>query len=456
MSQFQTQPFPASFLVALPFVQSQMNLLQRHFHNCTAVPAELKKRYETLKADDARSGTSKKYWIESARSLGLVDTSTGIRYSAVSRPPLPSLEESSKKEGGFNASGTSDEDFYNSESNALNDLSQRSTTSGGDDIDRSRVAETDEILKENGTEGDSKTDHPPRSIAAGAEGSIPETEQSLALSAPLVTKDDEPYATGFSFHLLSQMQPCVFTEADRLGKRKGLPPGFPGLACRHCFGGYGSGRFFPSSIKTLSDTSKTLNVLHNHMMRCRKCPVEVRETLQRLRTAHDEERAKMKFGSQKAFFARVWDRLHVHDPHVDNKKRKFEPPNRKKKDSNSTKKANANQNGMGGGGDGNFAVAAAQFQQQSAFLEAAGLQASLGGFGGGFHGAMSGMPQGYPSNMQDYFAMQQYAAAGLLPAGPMFGSGGMNQQSFMGSDANTGGTSSNRIKHEHVENNAEV
>jgi hypothetical protein len=109
------------------------------------------------------------------------------------------------------------------------------------------------------------------------------------------------------------MQPCVFTEADRLGKRKGLPPGFPGLACRHCFGGYGSGRFFPSSIKTLSDTSKTLNVLHNHMMRCRKCPADVKESLEKLRNTHDEERAKMKFGSQKAFFARIWSVLHGAD-----------------------------------------------------------------------------------------------------------------------------------------------
>jgi hypothetical protein len=136
------------------------------------------------------------------------------------------------------------------------------------------------------------------------------TEQEMVMTAPLIFQDDKPYATNFSFHLLSQMQPCVFTEADRLGKRKGLPPGFPGLACRHCFGGFGSGRFFPSSIKTLSDTSKTLNVLHNHMLRCRKCPVEIRETLQHLYVSHNDERSKMKFGSQKAFFGRIWERLH--------------------------------------------------------------------------------------------------------------------------------------------------
>jgi hypothetical protein len=110
------------------------------------------------------------------------------------------------------------------------------------------------------------------------------------------------------------MQPCVFTEADRLGKRKGLPTGFAGLACRHCFGGYGSGRFFPSSIKTLSDTSKTLNVLHNHMSRCRKVPKEILEELEKARATHDDERAKMKFGSQKAFFAKIWSRLHDNRP----------------------------------------------------------------------------------------------------------------------------------------------
>ena len=57
-------------------------------------------------------------------------------------------------------------------------------------------------------------------------------------------------------------------------------------------------------------------------MRCRKCPPEIRELLAKLRKHHDEQRAKMKFGSQKAFFARIWDRLHYKDPNV-TPKRKF-------------------------------------------------------------------------------------------------------------------------------------
>jgi hypothetical protein len=274
-----------------------MNLLQRHLHNCSVVPPEIMARYEMLKGDDARSGTSKKYWVKSAVSLGLVDTPNGIRYSGV--PHASALPQNQSLDSS---------DFFKSNDMASmsGKLDQSSTASngsnGGADALDSKPPADDKLQSD---------------VAATG-------EQAPAPPALIVTPDDESYATSFSYHLLGQMQPCVFAEADRLGKRKGLPPGFAGLACKHCYGGYGSGRFFPSSIKTLSDTSKTLNVLHNHMMRCRKCPLKVRETLTGLRKTHDEERAKMKFGSQKAFFARIWDRLHYKDPSVSSK-RKFQP-----------------------------------------------------------------------------------------------------------------------------------
>ena len=259
-----------------------MNLLQRHLHSCSSVPKEIMGQYQTLKADDARSGTSKKYWIESALSLGLVDTPNGIRVSARRPPPLPRLSRQQHSVEMFSARRRNSSDFFSPQSNA--DVSKNGDMGGASGMQQGDGSG-------DGSFGEDKT-------------------KAIAETAPLVTPEDKPYATEFSYHLLSQMQPCVFTEADRLGKRKGLPAGFAGLACRHCFGGYGSGRFFPSSIKTLSDTSKTLNVLHNHMMRCRKCPQEVRSTLDKLRATHDDERAKMKFGSQKAFFAKIWARLH--------------------------------------------------------------------------------------------------------------------------------------------------
>jgi hypothetical protein len=353
-----------------------MNLLQRHLHHCHAVPKEIMARYETLKADDARSGTSKKYWVESAHSLGLVDTPNGIRFSALPPPPLPSLTPQQKVSEGFGSADGNDDDFFNTSSNALSNLSQRG------ERDDSRVGVGEELDDSTGSqktpaEG-SLTAHATSSKGI-SEDDIPVAEQSLTDSAPLVTTDDEPYATAFSYHLLSQMQPCVFTEADRLGKRKGLPPGFPGLACRHCFGGYGSGRFFPSSIKTLSDTSKTLNVLHNHMQRCRKCPPEIRETLDKLRKFHDEERAKMKFGSQKAFFARIWDRLHSNDTSV-NSKRKFEQPIRKNREGGTMSSSVAAATASCGMG---YSSVTSSFQQQSGcFMGGANTFGTMTGFPG--------------------------------------------------------------------------
>lgn len=267
-----------------------MNLLQRHLHSCTAVPIDIMQKYQTLKSDDARSGTSKKYWVESALSLGLVDTANGIRFSSRRPPPLPRLSRQQHSTGLHSAERRNSNDFFSTSSNA---------EGGNKEIDLSMDGGFND-MDGDGVEGGGKSDLSQNDV----------TDKSMTSAAPLVTLDDKPYATAFSYHLLSQMQPCVFTEADRLGKRKGLPAGFAGLACRHCFGGYGSGRFFPSSIKTLSDTSKTLNVLHNHMQRCRKCPQDVKDALEKLRVHHDDDRAKMKFGSQKAFFAKIWSRLH--------------------------------------------------------------------------------------------------------------------------------------------------
>jgi hypothetical protein len=214
-----------------------MNLLQHHLYTCPFVPDDIMERYETLKGDNARSGTSKKYWVESAISLGLVDTPSGIRYVA------PTHTETN-------------------------------------------VADQSELFEKE-----------------QATSNLPEN---------LVEPEDQPHATSFLYELMLQTKACCFTEADRLGKRRALPHGYAGLACRHCFGGHGvgCGRFFPSSVKTLSDTSKTLNVLYNHMLKCRKCPPEVSHKLEKLRSSHEDERSKMKFGSQKAFFKRIWTRLH--------------------------------------------------------------------------------------------------------------------------------------------------
>ena len=288
-----------------------MNLIQRHLQACPMLPSWVIDRYNDLKRDEARSGSSKAYWVEAARRLGLYDTTEGIRYdpSLVDRtmsfhrpdgctPALSSASTKSEKLA-VPPPGTS-EDFYSNESATTNNVN---------------VESSNELAAAAMHEAASQLGNPPVKPPLN-----PQSSTSGMVNPPTTTPGDEEdnlvepadrtFSTSFSYFIMSQMRKCHFVEADRLGKRKALPAGFPGLACRHCYGGFGSGRFFPSTLKTLSDSSKTLNVLHLHMMRCRKCPIDVRDSLTKLKPRHDLERARMKFGSQKSFFERIWGRLH--------------------------------------------------------------------------------------------------------------------------------------------------
>merc|ERR1711884_640370 len=65
---------------------ASLNLLTRHMPICEAFPHSLKEMYNKLKFDEGRSASSKKYWYDSAKRLGLIDTDSGIRYS----PPVNS------------------------------------------------------------------------------------------------------------------------------------------------------------------------------------------------------------------------------------------------------------------------------------------------------------------------------------------------------------------------------
>ena len=246
-----------------------MNLLQRHFDYCDMVPKEIQETYKKLKSDEARSGMSKKYWIESAKALGLVDKKNAIWYRTPTKAQLDTSSTSPPKSPIIDSG----------------DLHHSSTTS---------------------TTG-----------PVGGQASTAQPQaQANAQPEALVYSEDQKKTTRFTFCLLSQVLSCRFTEADRLGKRRGLPIGFAGLACRHCYPQFGNGRYFPSSLKTLSDTSKTLNVLNAHLLRCRSCPEEIREELRQAHESHASERSDLPFGSQKAFFTKIWERLHGKIPVV--------------------------------------------------------------------------------------------------------------------------------------------
>ena len=70
--------------------QSLTMMLRDHFTKCHSMPKQIKERYLYLKANTNQGATdSKKYWLESAHELGLMDTDAGIRFWHLPDPEAP-------------------------------------------------------------------------------------------------------------------------------------------------------------------------------------------------------------------------------------------------------------------------------------------------------------------------------------------------------------------------------
>jgi hypothetical protein len=123
---------------------------------------------------------------------------------------------------------------------------------------------------------------------------------------PLVLPEDKPFIAEFLYAVMEQLQPCRFTEADR-NKRRLKDVGCIGVECKHCSGQVESRKFFWSSVNAVESNFVSV---HTHMMECKMIPPELKENLSSLKQLRKEQTAKLKTGSQKAFFQRVWQRLH--------------------------------------------------------------------------------------------------------------------------------------------------
>mmetsp|Transcript_22500 Transcript_22500/g.33305 ORF Transcript_22500/g.33305 Transcript_22500/m.33305 type:complete len:1223 (+) Transcript_22500:316-3984(+) len=125
-------------------------------------------------------------------------------------------------------------------------------------------------------------------------------------SKPLVLDEDKPQIASFIYLVMKQLQPCRFTEADR-NKRRLKDVGCIGVECKHCAGQVDGRKFFWSSVNAVESNFVSV---HTHMMECKVISHELKEELAHLKTLRKEHTAKLKTGSQKAFFSRVWRRLH--------------------------------------------------------------------------------------------------------------------------------------------------
>ena len=138
----------------------------------------------------------------------------------------------------------------------------------------------------------------------------PQDDNSLdgVLSAiPLVVASDRTITCDFLFTLLSQVQIVHLAEVERIGNRRSLEVGLPGLGCRFCCEQkrYGLSRVFPPRRRILPDKVKDM---HDHMRRCTLCPSGIKERLEntkhQLNKTFDADQ-----GDDRVFLDKVWSRL---------------------------------------------------------------------------------------------------------------------------------------------------
>jgi len=228
--------------------ESVKRWMKIHLRLCKCIPPEVRAKIEELEKK-AFVPTTRQYWVDSAKALGIEDTISGLRFTKDVNDPS-NIERAAK------------------------------------DLLKSRIGKT--------TPKNAK---------------FPKAIESLpANSDYIVYASDESIITPFLYCLLRQVEPCQFTDADRYIARSRCAIGFNGFQCRHCSGHAGLGKYFPTTQKALSTNSTSQNIF-SHVLKCRKCPKEVQEKLKALK--YDKALfVRRTTGWRATFFEEVWKRLH--------------------------------------------------------------------------------------------------------------------------------------------------
>jgi len=82
--------------------------------------------------------------------------------------------------------------------------------------------------------------------------------------------------------------------------------GYPGFVCRHCVGGAGEGRYFFTTIESLTTAS---TVFEKHVLKCPSVPPAVKSAVVSAKACHPEQRKCLPNGAQQAYFNRLWDHM---------------------------------------------------------------------------------------------------------------------------------------------------
>jgi hypothetical protein len=141
-----------------------------------------------------------------------------------------------------------------------------------------------------------------------------EQDQVLAddrqMSFPLISPSDRASVPEFLYVLLTQTQVVRLMETERIGNRRSLSVGLPGIGCKYCcmHRRLGLCRMFPVRRRTLPSK---VNDIYHHIQRCSLTPATVKHELKRLYdelSTSNHQHLKMKEG-EREFFDRLWKRL---------------------------------------------------------------------------------------------------------------------------------------------------
>lgn len=294
----------------------------RHFNHCGMMPESVRSTLERIRGtrntspppgllpgdntpppSNTSSNTPgrQQYWAESARRVGLRDTPDGIRLA----PPSEQVDAPS------DPAAFKPIDYATPCSVESSEAPDASTAAPPGKKSKNHALVTPDMS----------------AVASEAlevpDLSLPSSLNSLMGDTALVSAEDKDLVPDYLFLAMAQMKPCTLTESDRVGCYKERNVGFVGMCCKHCGGQPGFGKYFPATVRSLAQTTTSQTIIKHVGVKCRLCPVEVRNAVLALQqNSHDKpgcnysrgpssaNDGRPKYGSRKVFFQRVWGRLH--------------------------------------------------------------------------------------------------------------------------------------------------
>ena len=122
----------------------------------------------------------------------------------------------------------------------------------------------------------------------------------------VIWEEDKKDLSDFVVTVMEQVVACRATEEDARRKHRKITVGYPGAVCRHCMGQNGEGRYFFTTIESLTTLG---TVFEKHFAKCSHVPSQIKKAIVTNKARHLEQRKHLPSGSQQAYFLKLWDRL---------------------------------------------------------------------------------------------------------------------------------------------------